>query len=185
MNRYLPSRFTDNFNVPATTSVDLFSWKHTGDTRRIMKTRGCPTTIIPSKSLWKKSIDHARLVNIISSRMAPVKKQFGWIYGWSWINTVGCNKSQRDLVSSLYPFSLADRLLSPFPFLPFISSVSWPGKEDPPLHHARRSLSPVLQPSLAQVSAFKMILFFISRFLCTTPLVFFLPSSHADLEERK
>lgn len=73
------------------------------------------------------------------------------------------------MVSSLYPFSLADRLLSPFPFLPFISSVSWPGKEDPPLHHARRSLSPVLQPSLAQVSAFKMILFFISRFLCITP----------------
>lgn len=78
-------------------------------------------------------------------------------------------------------FFLADRLLSPFPFfrssLPFVSLAR---KEDPP--SCSPSLSP-LQPSLAQVSAFKMILFFTSRFLCTTP--FLRPPPHPRLGGEK
>lgn len=48
-------------------------------------------------------------------------------------------------------------------------------------------ISSPLQPSLARVSAFKMILFFISRFLCTTPFLRlpFLPPPRARGEKIK
>lgn len=75
MDRYLPSRFTGNF---LTFRPWIYSRENTGDTRRIMKIRGCPTIIVEKRV--EEAMDHARLVKISSmvfSRMAPVKKQFG------------------------------------------------------------------------------------------------------------
>lgn len=63
--------------------------------------------------------------------------------------------------------SLADRLL----FL-FFPSVRFLARKEDPFHHARRLyLLSASTLSRARVSAFKMILFFISRFLCTTPFL--------------
>lgn len=94
-------------------------------------------------------------------------------------------------------FSRPSFIPLPFSSVHFFRFLAWKGRSSSP------SCSPLfispLQSSLAQVSAFKMILFFISRFLCTTPPRLRLPpsspslllpprplpSSHADLEERK
>lgn len=72
-------------------------------------------------------------------------------------------------------FSRPSFIPLPFSSVHFFRFLAWKGRSSSP------SCSPLfispLQSSLAQVSAFKMILFFISRFLCTTPPCLPLPPS--------